>query len=194
MRKFRIRLLIIAIVFILAGLSNAFAQNAITVSSNELQMDAAKKLVALNLLKGYDDGTLGLERPIRRVEFCAVVTRMQGYEGSTKFAGQIPFKDVQKDYWGYEYIATAYELKTLSGFPDGTFKPDNQITYGEAVSILVRAMGYAGDVKGEKWPDNYMEVGSSLGITKNLSIDFNRPVTRGEISILVSDSLEIELK
>jgi hypothetical protein len=120
---------------------------------------------------------------------------MLGYEGNVLLTEEVPFKDVTKDYWGYPYIANAYSLKIISGFPeDGTFKPDNQITYGQAVTILLNAMGYAKDVQGKKWPDNYMEVGTNLGITKNLAVDFNKPLTRGEIAILVSDSLEVELK
>jgi hypothetical protein len=161
---------------------------------NALQEQAAQKLVALNLLKGYDDGSLGLERFIRRVEFCTIVTRMLGYEDSPILPPLFPFGDVKPDFWGYNYIGTAYSLKIVAGYPDGSFKVNNHITYAEAVTMLVRTLGYADDVKGTKWPDNFMEVGKRLGITRNLQIDYDKPVTRGEIAIMVNNSLGIDLK
>jgi hypothetical protein len=194
LKSFRIKILVAGIICIILIFSSTFAQSVENSGMVALQEEAAKKLIALNLLKGYDDGSLGLERPIRRVEFCAIVSRMLGYEENPVLPSTFPFKDVKRDYWGYKYIATAYGLNLVIGFDDGTFKPDEQITYAQAVTMLVRTLGYAGDVKGMKWPDNFMEIGNNLGITRYLQIDYNKPVTRGEIAVMVSNSLGIELK
>lgn len=48
------------------------------------------------------------------------------------------FKDVNKDHWAYEAIKDLTDRKILTGYEDGTFKPDEPITRAEVVTILSR--------------------------------------------------------
>ncbi|NLY42809.1 MAG: S-layer homology domain-containing protein [Clostridiaceae bacterium] len=184
MKNRRIKIIVSVLIISLITVQSVFAQN----TAYEV---AAEKMVALGLLKGYEDGSLGLERNLRRVEFCAILSRMLGYEDDPILPPLLPFSDVGRDYWGYNYIATAYGLKAVEGYDDGTFKPDELITFGQAVTILVRTLGYANEVKGTKWPDNYIEVGKRLGITTQLQLEYNKPVTRGDIAVMVTNCLGI---
>ncbi len=193
MRNFRIRIMVISLIFVCL-LGPAAAVPSQENETSAVQEEAVNKLVALNLLKGYPDGSLGLENPISRVEFCAVISRMLGYEEDPIVPEVFPFTDVASDHWGFNYIATAYSLNVVAGYPDDTFKVSNQIRYSEVVTMLVRALGYANDVEGENWPDNFMQLGDQLGITNALEIDVHKPVTRGEVAVMIRNSLEIKLK
>ena len=44
----------------------------------------------------------------------------------------------------------------IKGYPDGTFKPANQVSYAEAITMLVRALGYKDEFLSGQWPANYL--------------------------------------
>ena len=67
------------------------------------------------------------------------------------------FPDVKPVYWASAYINLAAKGKQIiSGYPDGKFYPARTVTCGQAVSILVRLLGYTADEVGGIFPDSYM--------------------------------------
>ena len=90
-----------------------------------------------------------------RAEFAAIASRFEKLtEGSKSFA------DVPDTYWAARYINFAATRGWVTGYSDGTFKPENTITRAEVAAVLCRhATGYtpqgAGDcfydVQGDKW-------------------------------------------
>ena len=105
-------------------------------------------------VSGYPDGTFGGNKAITRAEFVAIAARfMDAKEGDVKFS------DVSANSWAYKYIATAVSYGWISGYPDGTFKPNQPITRAEAMSIINRMLNRSVDAKGlmegfKAWPDN----------------------------------------
>lgn len=182
---------IIAAVILLILLPNAaFAQT----EHEKTQQDAAQIMVKLGLLKGYGDGELKLANNITRAEFATIIMRMMGYEAKPfNVSSSISFKDLSKKHWAYSTIRMAASLGYLKGYPDKTFGPSKNITYAEAVTVMVRILGYDSQLEG-KWPDNYINKADGIGILKNLDISPNKPITRGDICILVVNSLPVELK
>jgi hypothetical protein len=89
-------------------------------------------------------------------------------------------------------IQNASILKLIQGYPDKRFKPKNEITYAEVVAIMVNAQGQQNNLVGE-WPDNYLDKAKSLGIIpKTTVIDPKKIVTRGEMSVIVWDTLLVK--
>jgi hypothetical protein len=163
-------------------------------SQDKAQQDSAAIMTKLGLMKGYSNGDLGLTKKINRAEFATIIIRMTGYE-SKPFspAKEIKFKDLSKTHWAYSTVRMAASLGYIKGYSDKSFKPSSNITYAEAIAIMVRALGYSGEVKG-KWPDNYLNKAEGLGITKNLNIVANKSITRGDIAVLVVNSLPVTIK
>lgn len=96
-------------------------------------------LAAAGLLGGYPDGTFGPGEAISRAEFVSVFARcVEPREGS------LPFSDVE-GHWAYEALSTAVAYGWLTGYPDGTVKPDAAITRAEAIAIANRVLGRKGD-------------------------------------------------
>jgi hypothetical protein len=85
---------------------------------------------------GYPDGSFGPEKLLTRAELCTAVTRIKKLALSPNH----PFSDVD-GHWAVEYIGGMYTEKFISGYPDGTFKPDNMITRAEAVTITCKSEG-----------------------------------------------------
>ena len=159
------------------------------------QDDCGNILVKMNLLTGYPDGTLKLENNITRAEFSVLIMKMLGYNSDNIEVGtEREFKDLTSKHWAYKSVLKANELGYLSGYEDNTFRPSNNLTYSECCSILINVLGYKSELKG-KWPDNVMNMADKLGINKNLaSKDAKDLVSRGEVAIMLVNSLEIDIK
>lgn len=90
----------------------------------------------LGLIKGYPDGNFKPEKSITRAEFAAMATRFANLFGG----GLQGFVDVPYTHWANDVIAKAASAGWVSGYPDGTFKPENKITRAEVVSITNRML------------------------------------------------------
>ncbi len=97
----------------------------------------------LGIVKGYEDGTFKPENKITRAEFATMISR---FEKVQKVAMDTNFYDVPEDHWAYDTINYARYMGWISGYEDGSFKPNNSITRAEAVTIINRMLGRAGDV------------------------------------------------
>lgn len=92
---------------------------------------AINYVVAKGLISGYPDGTFKPNESITRAEFAQMIS---GYVKNEK-KGSSDFQDV-KDHWAKDAIEKLYGNKNVTGYPDGTFKPNAKITRAEAVTIL----------------------------------------------------------
>lgn len=158
-------------------------------SSIDLQNSTAQNLFKLKIMQGDDNGDLRLQDKIKRSEFITLMVRILGYENETNLDNiKVPFKDISKEHWAYNYVRISYKYGLVDGYPDNTIAPDNFITLAEAQTVLVKALGYKDAITGS-WPENVLSKASQLGIDKNLDIPANKQITRGETSVLVNNSL-----
>ena len=65
----------------------------------------------------------------------------------------VPFSDVTKRHWAYEYVGKAVYRKLVSGYPDGTFKPDEEMTRAEFATLLWNLEGKPRTTKSEPFTD-----------------------------------------
>lgn len=89
----------------------------------------------LKLVEGYPDGTFKPNAPITRAEFATIASRFDKITG-----GAVNFKDLSTSHWAYSYIASAYHKGWVMGYPDGTFKPEKDISREEVVAITNRML------------------------------------------------------
>ncbi|WP_409343706.1 S-layer homology domain-containing protein [Paenibacillus sp. MBLB4367] len=93
---------------------------------------------------GFEDGTFRPEAPVTRGELAAVMARFLKLDtGSSSTAH---FSDVV-GHWSAAAVEALYRGKFLSGYPDGTFKPQNDIIRSEAVTLINRML-YRGPLQG----------------------------------------------
>jgi S-layer homology domain len=93
-----------------------------------------KALVEKDIIKGYPDGTFKPDQPVTRAEFAALLNK--AFELKSVRAGR-NFKDVPKKYWAAEVIRKAYQSGFLSGYPNGTFAPKQNIIRIQSLVSLV---------------------------------------------------------
>ncbi|EAW33404.1 DUF1565 domain-containing protein [Lyngbya sp. PCC 8106] len=99
-------------------------------------------LVTQGIMSGFEDGSFRPDEPITRVQFATIVQK------AFSPAPQQPatnFSDVSQNFWGYNAIQTAYRAGFLSGYPDGKFKPNEQLTRVQGIVGLAKGLGYTSE-------------------------------------------------
>lgn len=92
--------------------------------------------VEKGFITGYTDGTFKPNNPITRQEFCTIVAKYLGLENT----GEAKFTDT-KGVYAEGFIAQLVEKNIVSGYNDGSFKPNANITRAEATRILNGVFG-----------------------------------------------------
>ena len=92
--------------------------------------NAINAVVARGIMRGYSDGRFKPNAPITRAEFAQMISAIDA-----KPFGTAPFADV-KGHWAELAIGKEYAAGRISGYPNGTFRPDAPITRAEAAHIL----------------------------------------------------------
>lgn len=87
-------------------------------------------------LKGFPDGSIKPYDNITRAEAAAIIGRALGYPEKATAAA---FKDVSPSSFAGGYIQALKEAGIISGFKDGTFKPDQKVTRGEMAIFISQA-------------------------------------------------------
>jgi len=93
------------------------------------------------VVNGFEDGTFRPAQDMTRAEFAEIMVRGLGLKPQE---GKAPFKDIQENDWYNASILTAFEFGLISGFEDGTFRPQDKITREQAMQIIARAMQISG--------------------------------------------------
>lgn len=92
------------------------------------------------IITGYSDGSFRPDAPVTRAEFAAIASRFEKLtEGSKSFA------DVPDTYWAARYINFAATRGWVTGYSDGTFKPENPITRAEVAAVTCRLLERSAD-------------------------------------------------
>ncbi len=103
---------------------------------------AVRTLAGRGILSGYPDGAFCPDAPITRAEFVTMATAFAKAQPGT----DVLFPDVPVMAWYAGFVAAAVEQDWISGYPDGTFRPEQAITRAEVVSILNRMTDRAADL------------------------------------------------
>lgn len=158
---------------------------------------AVTRLVAFGVIGGYPDGSYKPEEVINRAQFAKIVVVALGLNDAVPAAAHkaTGFSDVQPGYWAAGYINVASGQGLLKGYPDGTFKPANQVSYAEALTILVRALGYQDEFLQGRWPGNYVSKAAEVGITKGVKLptDAANGAKRGPVALLVNNAFDAKV-
>lgn len=107
----------------------------IDVDSSKWYAKAVNTLASRAILYGYGDGTFRPDSNITRAEFSAIVSRFDDL-----ISGTAEFTDVSSDHWAYKYIESDAAKGWITGYEDGTFRPEAYITRAEAVTLIDRAL------------------------------------------------------
>lgn len=200
--KKRLAVTCLSLGLVAANVSNIFAYELPKIADAKNVEEKIELLQKNKYISGYQDNNLHLERTLTRAELTKLVVYMLQEENKAKFLNEKenPFKDVKKDFWANGIISLGAELKNnkdvalIAGYPDNTFKPNDKITYQEAMKILVVLKKADLDKKmldNAKWPTSWIDWAKEEKILTDeiTEKDFNKEITRKDAFILVYNTL-----
>jgi len=158
-------------------------------------------LASQNIIAGFPDGSFKPNDPVTRAQFATIVTK--ALTPPTKRTA-IKFKDVASNFWAYAAIQSAYQSEFVSGYPDGTFKPQQQIPRVQALVALANGLGLTASNQNvlSFYTDaaqipNYAMAPVAAATARQLVINYptvkqlnpNRQATRAEVAAFVYQAL-----
>ena len=169
-------------------------------------------LQMLGVIGGTSASTFSPNGTLSRAQFCKMAVVLLGRENEEPlYRNRTIFPDVKSSHWARGYINLAVSVdvggstgengqttggvKLIRGMADGTFQPDRAITYAEAVTILMRVLGYSDTDAGMNWPTGYLQLAAKLNVTDGLSgLNANSSLTRAQAATMFYQALFAKTK
>ncbi|MDO4551943.1 MAG: S-layer homology domain-containing protein [Bacillota bacterium] len=184
---------VLVLTLVLGSLGFAFGAGALSDVAGTKYEEAVTALAEAGVVEGYPDGSFLPGNSITRAEACKIVV-LAAAEGNRVPAAALEaaagaaaesFSDVSADFWAAPYIGYAVEQGVVNGYPDGSFRAGQNVTYYELVKMMAAAMGVEEDSLTGQWPDNYESAAETLGLLENVSYtDGNAAASRGDVAIV----------
>ncbi|MBR5641150.1 MAG: S-layer homology domain-containing protein [Firmicutes bacterium] len=139
------------------------------------------------IINGFPDGTFGPGKPITREQMAVMLVNMQKLSPYTPSTAKFP--DVPSTRWSYKYVEAAAKAGFISGYPDGTFKPDRNVSYNEAITMIVALMGYKLADLGGTYPTAFTNKARDLGILNTCAMLGDSAASRANVSCFIRDAI-----
>lgn len=173
---------------ILAGLAAAVPASAAAESEN-----TSLAVAVLEGLGAYDDGAISQTAYITRGEFARLLAYALGKGGEAgSYARRTMYTDVPAGSGNASYINLVSSEGVLSGDGNGSFDPDGPLTYGDAVTAALKALGYTSSSIGTAWPDDYIDKARELGLASGLGLSAGSCLTGGQAALLLYNMLRAD--
>lgn len=159
---------------------------------------ALERLVKLGIYKGYGANELGEKDDVTREQMAMFVARVStGKVANDAWAGYVndtPFKDINdRPAVNIAAIAYAYDEGIIIGRSADVFDPKGNVSYQEALTMVVRALvGYEA-TKDLKYPNGFINAAIKMGLTEGISgVDYADKAIRGVTATILYNALNVE--
>ena len=101
------------------------------------------------------------------------------------------FSDVTSSTWCYKYVVEMCDADVIDGYSNGTFRPNNTVTYGQALKLIMLAAGYPVQEKtGTHWASGYLTKAKSDKLVSG-TVDLDAPITRLAVAQIAAKAMEL---
>ena len=139
------------------------------------------------------DGMFYPSSDVTRAETAAMLCRL--FEIAPE--SSVSFGDVPQSHWAAGYIGALAQMGVLSGFGDGTFRPDESVTYEQAFKMVEQLLGYTPKVLlsvGSEYPAANVLAAVRLGLAGDLgNFDSADAISRIELACVLSRALDTHM-
>ncbi|MFE5324146.1 S8 family serine peptidase [Paenibacillus sp. NPDC056579] len=108
------------------------------VSSGHWAYADIAKAAQAGIVDGYPDRSFAPDQPVSRMEMTSMIARSMNISGKRR--GAIPFTDVDENYWGVGVLKQMKAEGWITGYDDGSYRPDQQASRAEFVTMLAKIM------------------------------------------------------
>lgn len=188
------RLIALVAVFALALTTIASAATFTDVAEDSAYYEAVETLTKLGIVDGMPDGTYQPEKVVTRAEMAKLIATMQGLGDTAQSGSATKFTDVPASHWASGYIANATGV-AIAGYPDGTFGPDQNVKFEQAVKMIMATLGYTVVANGNGgYPMGYVTAAIKEGVTDGVAnANVGTDANRGTIAQLIYNAIDTPL-
>lgn len=162
---------------------------------NAVYAEAVERVISLGLMDCTGNNIFSPGEDVTRAEFAKLIAIAAGLSDEAEvIKGITLYSDAPADNEYNGYINVAISKGLMAGLADGKFHSNDPVTYAQAVTGMVRALGYTDDDIPGVWPKNYIEKAKSLGFTKELSYNAASGVPRWVMAQMTDCLLDMNLK
>lgn len=177
--KAAIGLLLVGLLICPASAASSFPD----VDENAEYAEAVEYLKDVGIMRGDDQGNFNPDKTVTRAEMATIICNMLGE--TENLTASDAFTDVPTTFWGNKYITRAKELGIVSGFGNGKFGPNDSVTYGQVVTMIIQALGRGSEAtEAGGYPDGFLHVANSYGYLDGISAESSVQMLRWQISVI----------
>ena len=169
----------------------------------------------MGVVSGTGGNTFRPNDKLTRAQFCTMAVNFMGLGDQVVLhSTRTIFTDVPSSHWARGYINLAASTMVdpgsgsssggsssdegtapspgtplIAGVGDGRFLPEQELSFAQAVTILIRVLGYSSDKVGAVWPDGYLNLAESIGLTDGISAKAEDTLTRAQAAQLFVNAL-----
>lgn len=152
-------------------------------------------LKAFGIMEGDGNGNLNLDKYVTRAEFTKMAVAASQYRNAVASTLSVsPFPDVTYKMWHAPYVYVGVSNGILQGYKDGTFKPDGNVLYEEAATILLRLLGYQDSEFAYSWPTGQIGMAERIGLCDDVFGFAGQALTRNQVSHMFYNLLDSQTK
>lgn len=185
MKKIKIFMLMICLIMCFSSIT--FAANFYDTKGTKYE-GVVDRIARLGVINGISEKAFAPNKSITRAELAKMIIFTRGLKDYADTSNlKANFSDT-KGHWAESYIAAAEDLGIMNGYNDGTFKPDEPVSYAEVVAIILRGLGYVNidETSGSTWYSGYIkrmfEIELDEGVEEYNS--YEDPIKRGDVAML----------
>lgn len=183
--------LLIAASFVCPG----FCVFALEKSAGVSQNGIIEIVGALGIMRGDAYGNLNLENKVTRAEFVKMAVMASSHKDDSGVRPSYSlFPDVSAAHWASGYIKTAIDAGYVNGYIDGTFRPQGNVKLEEAVSIVLKLLGYTASDFSGIWPSGQITKYKSLKLNTDVLAKEGEELTRRDCMYIIYNTLCTETK
>lgn len=188
MRKLLISIIILILTF---SLNTVYAAAGDFIDMNgDPGNEAVQLLSGYGIINGYPDDTFKPDNPVTRAEMAKIAIISTGlYEYSKNMTSV--YEDMD-GHWAESYVELARALNIVKGTSSNIYGPDNYIRFDEAITIIIRLLGYTDDSLVGRWPTDYYEKAKELNLFDNIT-NHAEYASRRDVSMLFYNALSCDL-
>lgn len=150
---------------------------------------------ALGIMNGDATGAMNLDAQVTRAEFITIALKASVNGAQIGEASTSPFPDVPYTHWAAGFVETGVKAGLISGFSDGTFRPNAPINLAEGVTVALALLGYTSSDFSGAYPSPQMSLYRSLSLDKGVSAKVSSdPLTRQDAMYLFYNLLSAKTK
>ncbi|MCD7947631.1 MAG: S-layer homology domain-containing protein [Oscillospiraceae bacterium] len=150
---------------------------------------------ALGIMVGDENGNMNLSALATRAQFVKMMVATSSYKDTVGAGyGASLFSDVKSDHWAGEFIKLAVDQSWVTGYVDGTFRPENNITLEEACSALLKMLGYDTSSLAGSFPTAQLSKASAIGLLDDVTATQGQTLTRQNCAMLFYNLLTAQTK